>query len=223
MGVLFEAGDVVVWSPSPRLARLFLAQVRALEELVGKQSGIGEIVADEVRVDPAALNAFVAAVADALSSTTNATMRSLMAGPFSMAAGLSSACGYTTSSMSGIAGELARRGAELVTGRGDLRSYDTKGLSEENIQTLNLVQAMVGAVSSNLRWVTLEVPMPGAVRSRFVLEHDDPDDREEIADIGFELEALQTSGITLDVDIIVDSRPIAELDVPGRVVFGRKE
>lgn len=78
-------------------------------------------------------------------------------------------------------------------------------------------------MTSNLRWVTLEVPKPGAVRLRFVLEHDDPEDREEIEDIGFEFEALQTSGIELDVDIIVDSGPIAELGIPGRVVFGRKE
>lgn len=96
-------------------------------------------------------------------------------------------------------------------------------LSEENIQVLNLVQAMIGAVSPNLRRVTLEVPRPGAVHLRFVLERDDSDDREEIEDIGFEFEALQTTGIELEMDIIVDGRSIGELRVPGRVVFGRKE
>lgn len=96
-------------------------------------------------------------------------------------------------------------------------------LAEENTQVLNLVQAMIGGVSANLRRVTLEVPKSGAVHLRFILERDDPDDREEIGDVGFEFEALQMTGIELDVDVIVDGRPIANLDLPGRVVFARKE
>jgi hypothetical protein len=96
-------------------------------------------------------------------------------------------------------------------------------VQEENTQVLNLVQAMVGAVSANLRRATLEVPARGAVRLRFVLERDDPADREEIEDIAFEFEALQTTAIELDVEVIVDARPIAELSLTGRVVFGRKE
>lgn len=99
----------------------------------------------------------------------------------------------------------------------------TMSLSEENTQVLNLVQAMVGAVSSNLRRVTLEVPSSGAVRLTFVVERDDPEDREEIQDIAFEFEALQTQGIDLDVVVIVDDRPSSEMRIPGRVVFARKE
>lgn len=96
-------------------------------------------------------------------------------------------------------------------------------LSEENAQVLNLVQALIGAVSPNLRRVTLEVPRPGAVRLRFVLEHEDSEDREEIEDIAFEVEALQTTGIDLEIDIVVDGRPMGELGVRGRVVYARKE
>lgn len=58
---------------------------------------------------------------------------------------------------------------------------------------------------------------------QLVLERDDPDDREEVDDIAFEFEALQTQGIELDVNVIVDARPLHELDLPGRVVFSRKE
>ncbi|KIG16804.1 hypothetical protein DB30_04148 [Enhygromyxa salina] len=57
---------------------------------------------------------------------------------------------------------------------------------------------------------------------RFVIERDSSDDREEIEDITFEFEALQVQGIDLDVDVIVDDGPIAEIGLPGRVVFGRK-
>jgi hypothetical protein len=96
-------------------------------------------------------------------------------------------------------------------------------LSEENTQVLNLVQAMIGSVSTNIRRVTLAVPAPGAVCLIFVLERDAPEDREEIEDIAFEFEALQTRGIQLEVVILVDSGPITDIVLPGRVVFGRKE
>lgn len=102
-------------------------------------------------------------------------------------------------------------------------AHITMSLAEENTQVLNLVQAMIGAVSSNLRRVTLQVPRPGAVRLTFVVERDDPEDREEIHDIAFEFEALQTEGVDLDVVITVDDRPSSELRLPGRLVFARKE
>lgn len=96
-------------------------------------------------------------------------------------------------------------------------------IEEENTQVLNLIQAMIGAVSPNLRRVTLEVLKPLDIRIWFLLEQDLADDREEIDDIGFEFEALQESGIKLDIEIIVDNRPISHLKIPGRTVFGRKE
>jgi hypothetical protein len=96
-------------------------------------------------------------------------------------------------------------------------------LVEENTQVLNLVQAMIGAVSPNFRRVTLEVSKPRVVHLRFLLEQDEFDDRDEIEDIGLTFEALQSSGIELYIDIIVDRRPLAELGMRGRVVFGRKE
>jgi hypothetical protein len=96
-------------------------------------------------------------------------------------------------------------------------------LTEENLQVLNLVQAMVGAITPNFRRVTLELTSHKTVCLRFVLEQDDPDDREEVDDIAFEFEALQTQGIELEVKVIVDTRPIHEIELLGRIVFGRKE
>ena len=95
--------------------------------------------------------------------------------------------------------------------------------SAENTQVLNLVQAMVGSITPNLRRVTLEVGAPDFVKIRFVLEREDPVDREELEDIVFEFEALQEGNVEVDMDVIVDARPIHEMDLPGRVVFGRKE
>ena len=96
-------------------------------------------------------------------------------------------------------------------------------LTEENIQVLNLVQAMIGAVSSNFRWVTLELTNSRAIQIRFVLAQEDTRDREEIEDISFLLATLQTRDIDIKVDVLVDRRPISDLELPGRVVFGRKE
>ncbi len=97
------------------------------------------------------------------------------------------------------------------------------GLTEENLQVLNLVQAMIGAITPNLRRVTLELTSSESVCIRFVLEQDDRDIQEELDDVVFEFEALQVKNIKLDIRVIVDSRPIEELNLPGRVVFGRKE
>lgn len=95
--------------------------------------------------------------------------------------------------------------------------------SDENLHVLCLVQAMVGAVTPNLRRVALEVLGPRKVRLCFVLEREDPEDREEISDISFEFEALQPGGIDLDVNVLVDSRSIEQIELPARVVYGRKE
>jgi hypothetical protein len=96
-------------------------------------------------------------------------------------------------------------------------------LATENKQVLNLVQAMIGFVTPNFRRVTLDVRANGALTLRFLLAHDDPRDREEIDDIEFEFEALQDSIVEVDVDILIDRRPIHEIELPGRLVYGRKE
>ena len=95
-------------------------------------------------------------------------------------------------------------------------------LSQENVQVLNLVQAMLGAISPNFRRVALETG-PQGVRLRFLLELDILTDREEIADIVFEFEALQLSRVDVLVDVLVDRRAIHEIDLPGRTVYLRKE
>lgn len=96
-------------------------------------------------------------------------------------------------------------------------------LSDENGYVLCLVQAMIGAVSPNLRRAALEVLGPRSVRLCFVLENESPEDREEIEDIAFEFMALQSHEIDMVVDVMVDPRSLDQIDVPSRVVFGRKE
>ena len=96
-------------------------------------------------------------------------------------------------------------------------------LASENIQVLRLTQAMIGSVSPNFRRVTLETKAPDAISLRFLLENDDPKDREEIGEIAFEFEALQEADIDIDVTVVADPRPIEQVTVPGRIVYGRRE
>jgi hypothetical protein len=131
MGVLFEASNVLLWSPSPRLAQLFLGQVRVLEEMVGVTSGIGDITSDEVSVNPALLQIFVIEAAKELEAGSNPTRCTLVAGPFAIASGLLAACSPAMPTLSGVAGQLARRGALLVAGmRGNGPIYVGLGLQE---------------------------------------------------------------------------------------------
>ncbi|MCP3139428.1 DUF6086 family protein [Pyxidicoccus xibeiensis] len=120
MGVFFKWQDEVVWNPSPRMTRLFLAQVRALEEALEVQSGIGEMIADEVELNPSLLETFVSVLVEELESETSSTFKTLIAGPFAMAYGILRACEPKSPrpTMRGATEHLARRGEVLVSGRG---------------------------------------------------------------------------------------------------------
>ena len=92
----------------------------------------------------------------------------------------------------------------------------------ENRLVLALVQAMIGAISQNFRRVSLEV-MDDGVRLEFVLNQESEEDREEISDIGFEFEALQSTSIDVTIDVLVTTEELWKVPLSGRVVFGRRE
>ncbi|MBK9260713.1 MAG: hypothetical protein IPM54_12955 [Polyangiaceae bacterium] len=94
-------------------------------------------------------------------------------------------------------------------------------LEEENRQVLNLIQSLLGAVSSNFRAVSITVD--NEIILHFLLEKDNAEDREEIEDIEFEFLAMQGRLVTVTTEIVVSSRPIDEIRLPGRGVFLRRE
>lgn len=98
----------------------------------------------------------------------------------------------------------------------------SKSLSEFNLAELNLVQALLGAVSPNFRMVTLSED-DGMWKFVFVLEHEDADDREEILDVVSEFDALQSGPVEREVVITADSGPLEWPDPPARVVYRRRE
>ena len=96
-------------------------------------------------------------------------------------------------------------------------------LTNENIQALRLMYAMIGAVSPNFRRTSIEIIDEKRIILWFLLEQESEADREEIAHIAFEFEALQESGVELATRVLVDQRSIEEISLPGRTVFGRRE
>lgn len=90
--------------------------------------------------------------------------------------------------------------------------------STENRQVLNLVQALLGSISPNMRSVSL-VCANDAVTLHFTLERESADDREEIDYVAFEFEALQDSPATVNVDYVITVNPGVFVSPPGRSVY----
>lgn len=97
-----------------------------------------------------------------------------------------------------------------------------KNTEFENKQVLNLIQAMVGSITPNIRRISLEC-VENCIKLYFLIAQENAADREEIEDILFEFEALQDSFVDVQVSAIVSSGIINSLELPGRLVFGRKE
>ena len=95
-------------------------------------------------------------------------------------------------------------------------------LERENRWVLDLVQAMVGAVSSNFRRVGIQLDNE-AIRIQFILERDSAEDREEIEDILFEFEALQNGPVEVEASVLIHAGELQSVELYPRVVYGRRE
>ena len=94
-------------------------------------------------------------------------------------------------------------------------------LEEENQQVLNLIQALLGAVSANFRAVSIS--WKDTIVLSVLLDSDNSEDREEIDDIEYEFLAKQNRPVSVSTEILVSDRPIEEIHLPGRLVFLRRE
>ncbi len=75
----------------------------------------------------------------------------------------------------------------------------------ENALVVSLVQALLGAISGNVRAIGLVASNAG-VTLRYLLADDRDEDREEIEDVAFEFESLQPRGIEIQTEVLVDAR-----------------
>lgn len=85
MSCYFQVGDDDVWNPSNSLARAFLGQADVLARLVGKDTGLGEVIEDECEIDPAVFPAFVDTLVKAYQDSNNEALRALLKGFVSVA------------------------------------------------------------------------------------------------------------------------------------------
>lgn len=99
-----------------------------------------------------------------------------------------------------------------------------KNLKFENKVALDLVQAMLGAISSNIRSISYEC-VSKQVIVYFIFEQESHEDREEADDIIFEFEALQEGPIDIDHYVTVSVQPFQEgmTSIKGRPIYIRKE
>lgn len=96
-------------------------------------------------------------------------------------------------------------------------------VDNRNKTAVMLMQSLWGSISPNFRMVAFSLFDQG-LNLLFVLEVDDPLDREEIEDICAEFDALQDSGSAkFEVEVVVDSRSLAWPDDSWIVVFRRRE
>ncbi len=95
-------------------------------------------------------------------------------------------------------------------------------LADWNNTVLDLVAALRGVISPNMRMIVLS---HDGTRWRFlfVLEHDDPTDREEIEDVPSEFEALQSGPVDCAADVQIANGPLPWPAHPARVIYRRRE
>ncbi len=99
-----------------------------------------------------------------------------------------------------------------------------KDLEFENKVALDLVQAMLGAISPNVRAVSYEC-IAQKVIVYFVFKRDSTEDRDEAEDITFEFEALQQGPIDIEHQVTVSAQPFqgGAASLKGRLIYLRKE
>jgi len=95
-------------------------------------------------------------------------------------------------------------------------------LQQWNLQSLTVIQAMLGVPSPNLRRVTLDHDGEKWLIA-FVLESENPDDQEEIEDFETEWDALQNGPEPREVSTLVASGPLPWPQPPKRVLYQRRE
>ena len=94
-------------------------------------------------------------------------------------------------------------------------------LQYENYQVISLVQALLGAISSNMAAISL-CCVDEAVNLHFYLESDSAEDREEITEIEADLFALQFTNVPIHSHVHIIGEHVDLSQVKGRMVYLRR-
>lgn len=90
-----------------------------------------------------------------------------------------------------------------------------------NGEVLSLVQACLGEISQNFRYIAL-IPAGDGLVLTIALEHEDPEDREAIEDIATDFEIAHDDSVPFSVEVLVGPSPPYPPPHPARVVWVRK-
>ena len=80
MGIIVECNGQELWSPSLGVGNLFFTQIKALESVLGLESGVDSFIADTLEIDAPTFDAFLQSALQKLATTNNAPLFALSAG-----------------------------------------------------------------------------------------------------------------------------------------------
>ncbi len=80
MGMQVYCNNRELWAPSLQVGMLFLSQIRALEPLVGLESGIESPLTDMLEIDASTYDTFIQRLLYILDTTNNGPLFALAAG-----------------------------------------------------------------------------------------------------------------------------------------------
>lgn len=99
MSCYFQVAEEDVWNPSNSLARAFLGQADVLSQLIGRDTGLGDIIEDECEIDPSAFSTFVDSLVKTYQESNNDALKALLKGFVSVALVLVERMGAEASSI----------------------------------------------------------------------------------------------------------------------------
>ena len=80
MGMQVYCNNRELWAPSLQVGTLFLSQIRALEPVIGLESGIESPLADMLEIDASTFGTFIQRLLHLLDTTNNGPLFALAAG-----------------------------------------------------------------------------------------------------------------------------------------------
>ncbi len=95
-------------------------------------------------------------------------------------------------------------------------------LAEWNLETVDVMQALLGSISPNYRMITMDHDGSQWIFT-FVLEHEDVEDREEVEDFAIEWEALKDRPTSCTTVVLIEAGALAWPAPPTRVIYRRRE
>jgi hypothetical protein len=88
MGIFVECQGKEIWSPSLRVGNLFFEQIKALEKVIEKKSGVESFLADTLDIDAEIFNDFIQSCIVYLEKTNNTALFAMFSGCIEVAIAL---------------------------------------------------------------------------------------------------------------------------------------